>query len=284
MINEVILSNERELERIKRLITDNGIDNFHVVADFDRTLTKAFVEGEKFHSLIAILRDGSYLTKDYAEKAHALFGKYHPIEIETEISANDKKREMRKWWIEHADLLVKSGLNKKDVENVAKSKKIRFRDGTLEFIDFLYQNRIPLVIISSGGLGGDPILMCLEREGKLYNNIYLVANSYEWDEKGNAIKIKEPIITSVNKDETTIKNFPFFNIVRNRKNVLLLGDSLEDVNMVKGFEYDNLIKIGFLNEKAEENLNIYKKNYDVVILNDGSMKYVNGLLRNLFSR
>ena len=54
--------------------------------------------------------------------------------------------------------------------------------------------------------------------------------------------------------------------------------------MVKGFEYDNLIKIGFLNEKAEENLNIYKKNYDVVILNDGSMKYVNGLLRNLFSR
>ena len=284
MINEVIYSNERELERIKRLITDNGIDNFHVVADFDRTLTKAFVEGEKFHSLIAILRDGSYLTKDYAEKAHALFGKYHPIEIETEISANDKKREMRKWWIEHADLLVKSGLNKKDVENVAKSKKIRFRDGTLEFIDFLYQNRIPLVIISSGGLGGDPILMCLEREGKLYNNIYLVANSYEWDEKGNAIKIKEPIITSVNKDETTIKNFPFFNIVRNRKNVLLLGDSLEDVNMVKGFEYDNLIKIGFLNEKAEENLNIYKKNYDVVILNDGSMKYVNGLLRNLFSR
>ncbi len=284
MIDDVILSNEKALEKIKRLISSRGVDNFHVVADFDRTLTKAFVEGEKFHSLIAILRDGSYLTKDYAEKAHALFGKYHPIEIDTNISIENKKREMRKWWIEHADLLVKSGLNKKDVENVAKSKKIIFREGTLEFIDNLYQNNIPLVIISSGGLGGVPILMCLEREGKRYDNIYLVANSYEWDEKGNAIKINEPIITSVNKDETMIRNFPFFDIIKNRKNVLLLGDSLEDVNMIKGFDYDNLIKIGFLNEKIEENLNLYKKNYDIVILNDGSMQYVSELLRDLFNR
>ncbi len=283
MIDDVIFSNERELEEIKKSISNKSVDNFHVVADFDRTLTKAFVEGEKFHSIIAILRDGSYLTNDYTKKAHALFDKYHPIEIDTEISIDHKKREMKNWWIEHADLLVKSGLNKKDVENVANSKKIKFREGALEFIDFLYKNSIPLVIISSGGLGGDAIAMCLEREGTMQDNIYLVANSYEWNKNGYAVKINEPIITSVNKDETMIRNFPFFKIIENRKNILLIGDSLEDVNMVNGFDYDNLIKIGFLNEKVEKNLNLYKKNYDIVILNDGSMKHVNELLGSLFN-
>ncbi|MBU1349747.1 hypothetical protein KJ978_03455, partial [Patescibacteria group bacterium] len=47
------------------------------------------------------------------------------------------------------------------------------------------------------------------------------------------------------------------------------------------FDYDNLIKIGFLNENVKENLEEYKKNYDVVILNDGSMEYVNDLLNEI---
>ena len=51
--------------------------------------------------------------------------------------------------------------------------------------------------------------------------------------------------------------------------------------MIKGFSYENLIKIGFLNENIEENLEAYKKVYDVVILNDGTMDYMNKLLREM---
>ena len=85
----------------------------------------------------------------------------------------------------------------------------------------------------------------------------------------------------MNKNETFVKNFPVYKTIKNRKNVLLLGDSLHDVEMITGFDYDNLIKIGFLNENIKENLPHYKKVYDVILTNDNSMDFVNNLLKQL---
>ena len=70
---------------LKNNIKKQGIDSLHIVSDFDRTLTYASVGGEKIPSIISILRDGNYLSKEYAEKAHALFNKYHSIEIDNNI-------------------------------------------------------------------------------------------------------------------------------------------------------------------------------------------------------
>ena len=63
--------------------------------------------------------------------------------------------------------------------------------------------------------------------------------------------------------------------------MLLLGDSLEDVKMVDGFDYKHLIKIGFLDNKIAQNLEQYENSYDVVLLDDSSMDYVNGLLKEI---
>ena len=79
------------------------------------------------------------------------------------------------------------------------------------------------------------------------------------------------------------QDFLVFDVVKDRKNVLLLGDNLGDVGMVEGFEYDNLIKIGFLVENVEENLESYKANYNVIILNDSSMNYINKLLKEIIT-
>lgn len=251
------------------------------MTDFDRTLTKAFVDGKSTPSLVSVLRDGSYLTPDYAQKANELYDKYHPIEIDPKIPLREKKKAMCEWWITHFDLLIKSGLNKRDLERVVESQKVKFREGFSEFVDFLREYNIPLVIMSSSGLGGDTISMYLERVGKLYENTHIISNWYEWDEKGNAVGVKKPIIHTMNKDETLIQDFPVFEKIKNRKNVLLIGDSLDDLGMIKGFDYDALIKIGFLNENIEENLEYYKLNFDVIILNDFSMDFVNKLLREI---
>ena len=37
------------------------------------------------------------------------------------------------------------------------------------------------------------------------------------------------------------------NYVKNRKNIIVLGDILEDVKMVDNINYKNLLTIGFLN-------------------------------------
>ena len=232
--------------------------------------------------MIFVLRSGGYLTPDYAEKAHALFDKYHPIEVDPNISVSEKKEAMQQWWQTHFDLLIRSGLNKNDIEKAVDSGKIKFRGGAGEFFDSLHSNKIPLIVLSANGLGEYATSMFFEKNGGLSDNIHIISNSFEWDEKGDMVGFREPVIHTMNKDETAIKNFPaIFQEVENRKNVLLLGDNLGDVGMIDGFDHENLIKIGFLNENIEENLEQYKNNYDIVILNDSSMEYVNELLKEL---
>ena len=281
MLRSTIIPNPKKLENTERVILKAGAGKIYVLADFDKTLTKAFVDGKSVPSLISVLRDGNYLAPGYSQKAKDLFAKYHPIEIDPAIPMEEKKKAMRKWWAAHFNLLIKFGLNKKDIESVVESGKIKFRQGVLEMLDFLKEHKIPLVILSSSGLGRDVIAMFLKKKGRLYDNIYIVSNSYKWDKAGRAVGIKKPIIHCMNKDETMIQDFPAFEAIKERKNVLLLGDSLGDVGMVSGFDYDNLIKVGFLNNEAEKNLEEYKRNYDILILNDGSMDYVNRFLKEM---
>ncbi len=282
MASNIVIPDPSRLEKLKKAISRDGTENIHVISDFDRTLTYAFVNGEKVPSLISILRDGSYLSEEYAKKAHALFKKYHAIEIDPNVSASERKKAMLKWWSEHFDLLLREGLNKRDLERVVQSENIRLREGVLDFIDLLHAKSIPLVILSSTGLGGEAISLILQRYGKEYDNVYIVSNSFVWDKEGKATGVKKPIIHSMNKDEAEIKKLPVYQAIKNRRNVLLLGDSLGDVDMAKGLEHEQVIKIGFLNEDVEKSLKKYKEVYDVVLLGDGDVSYVNSLIREMF--
>ena len=49
-----------------------------------------------------------------------------------------------------------------------------------------------------------------------------------------------------------------------RKNIILLGDNVADVNMANSNDLDGILKIGFLEENIEENKDIFVKNFDVV--------------------
>ena len=272
--DNVIIPNAEKLEEKKRRIMADGPEKLHVVSDFDKTLTSCFVNGKKIVSLISILRDEHFLTPDYSAKAQAMYDKYHPIEIDSNIPMAEKEKAMHEWWTTHYDLLIKSGLSKKDLESVAKSNKVSFRAGAMEFFDFLYAHNIPLLILSSAGVGAETISLYFENYHKLYKNIHVISNTFIWDDNDRVIGVKEPIIHTFNKDYTSVKQFPFYDELATRKNVILLGDGLSDVNMMNGFEYDNLIKIGFLNKNSKGELADFKNVYDIIILNDGTMDYV----------
>lgn len=278
-MEKIIISNKKRFKEIKKKIQEEGLEKIHVLADFDKTLTKAFINGLKIPSIISILRDGNYLTPDYAEKAHQLYNKYNSMEDNPNISEKERKRLMTEWWNTHFELLIKSGLNKKDIENVVDSSKIKFRKGFFELADFLKKHNIPLVIMSSSGLGKESISLKLKKEGKLYDNIYIISNDFQWDENGKAVAVEKPIVHGGNKDATLVKNFPdIFKSIKDRKNIVLLGDSLGDIGMVEGFNYDNLIKIGFLNKKSKEK---YEDVYDVLLVNNSSLRFVNDFFKKI---
>ena len=158
-MENVVIPNSLQFNHIKTNIINDGFDELHILSDFDRTLTHAFVDKtESVPSLISILRDENFLSKDYRKKAKDLFSYYYPIEIDSDIAFFKKKRLMEIWWEKHANLLVESGLNKKDLIKIAQSNRIKFRDKLQEILYILNTNNVPFLILSASGLGKDSII------------------------------------------------------------------------------------------------------------------------------
>jgi 5'-nucleotidase len=51
--------------------------------------------------------------------------------------------------------------------------------------------------------------------------------------------------------------------------------------MVEHIKYDNIIKVGYLNEKEEELMEKYCEIFDIVITNDGGLEAVNDILKQI---
>ncbi len=278
-MEKIFISDKKRFHGLCSQIANGKADGLHILADFDKTITKAFFDGKEIPSLISILRDGKHLTADYAEKAHFLFNKYHSIEIDPSVSNIQKKEAMKTWWTKHYDLLIESRLNKKDIVAAVDSPKIVPREGFSDFLKILQEKNIPLLIISASGLGRESIEMFFKKHFGTADGIYVVSNEFVWDKKGFMMSAKEPIVHSLNKDESILSSFPFYNKIKNRKNIILLGDSLDDSSMSKGFNSRALIKIGFLNNNIEKSLPAYLQNYDVVVTKDGTFDYAINLLK-----
>lgn len=281
---DIHIANPERLAQTIHAIKRDGVSRLHVLADFDRTLTRAHSNGREIPSMIALLRDGHYLTHDYAEKAHGLYQQYHPIEIDLNVSTAEKKQAMHEWWSKHFELLIASKLNKRDIHNAIESNHLQLRPHTADFLRLLHLHAVPVVILSASGLGIEPIQWMLKEKDCLFDNMNVISNVFEWDSDGYAVSVREPIIHAMNKDETVIPNIPeVFAAVKDRPNVLLFGDSLGDLEMVTGFDYRALLKIGFLDEGVEEAAEAFGAAFDVVLTNDAPMTYVLGLVQQLIS-
>ncbi len=297
-MQSTIYINKQEFSKTLENIKTDWIESLHFLADFDNTLTKAFVNWKRTPSLVSAVRWKNWLLwEDCAREDTKLFEKYYPLEIDPNIPIEEKNKYMTQWWEKSFNLFIKYWLSKDILEEIWKTNLIEFRNWVKEFLEFTYKNKIPVIIISASWLWVESIEILLKNHNLNYSNIEIVSNSYIWDNSWKAIWYKKPIIHSFNKAETVLKEFPeIFEKIKNRKNVILLWDSLWDHYMVDWFDYKNLINIGFLNEllhpnpllreEREQNEKIikeYKKRYDVVITWDGDFWVVNDILREVKS-
>ncbi|PID83819.1 hypothetical protein CSB09_04210 [Candidatus Gracilibacteria bacterium] len=279
-MQNIYFKDRQNFENVLEKIKQDGLEKLYILSDFDRTLTKSFVNGKKKAGIISVLRNGDYLTPEYRQKAREMFDHYRPFELDVNISKKERNKKMLEWWSTHKEILIDVGLKKEDIKNAIQESEIRLREKIKSFLEFLSQQNIPLVIISASGIGYDAIGFFLEKEKLLTPNIYIISNKFFWDENSVAIGYDKKIIHSFNKHEQVPSDYPeMYEKVKTRKNVILLGDSLGDPDMIEGFEHDNLLKIGFLNEKEDESLEVYKEKYDVVLTGDGEGEFVDELLR-----
>jgi 5'-nucleotidase len=266
---------QSKIERIRK----GGFGNMHVVADFDKTLTTAFFHGEKRQSLVELIRKYKYLPDGYVKQAYALFDRFHPYENNPSLSPEERSLKMEEWWSTHVKVMGEYGLNREIVSRIVREQPLNARPGLRKFLDNLNARQIPLLIFSASVT--DLIEGLLVKEQLWRNNIHVFSNRFAYDSTGQVTGYEGKIIHSLNKGEHALEGMPYFQSIRGRSNVLLLGDSLDDVDMVNGFGYDTVLKIGFLNDKAEELLPHFRERFDAVILDDGPMDFVNELLSQM---
>lgn len=278
---KIIIPDTNKYKNIIKEIKNSGLNNLIIISDFDRTLTYGSVDGVQTPSIISMLRDGKHLTDEYAKKAHELFDKYHPMEINPDITLDEKKIFMKEWWDKHNELLIDSGLRYSDLTDIVKNGELKLREGVDAFLDILHKFEIPLIIFSASGCG-DAIQLFLEKKGKTYSNISYFTNRFNWDEIGRAISVRQPVIHSFNKSgEVLLEDEKLFSLLKNRSNVIMLGDGLGDVKMVDGLNHQHLLKIGFLNSEDEKLRQKYEKKFDLVFEGDGDFFPVNELINDL---
>ena len=224
-MGKIIIPNPEKLEeKIERFRID-GAGNIHVRSNFDGSLTLTYLDGKKLPSIISRLRQGSgYISEEYAKKSQELADHYRPIEYDTSISIEEKRVKMLEWWTKHYELLNEMGMTQQVLDKLTENEKGNFREGVDKFLAILRDNRIPVVIFSSSGIG-NTIPLFLKKEGLLYDNISVLSNELLFDENGRMTGVKEPIIHSYNKNEISIVNVKNYSDIKNRSNVLLIGDT-----------------------------------------------------------
>ena len=231
-------------------------NNFYIAIDFDRTIT----ETKSDDSWDAT---GRLLGENFNKKLTELYQKYRPIELDYNIKFEEKNKAMEEWYQECMNLYYEYKLTKTKLLDSINNANLEFRGGAKEFLIEASKNNIPVIILSAGI--GNVIEEFLKNNNCYFENIFIISNFIEFNKNGDMLPFKNNLVHTLNKTMEGHLPEKLKNICNNKKYALLLGDLVEDKNMIEKNSWNKTILVGFLNEKIEENLNLYKKEFDIVL-------------------
>ncbi|XP_031723675.1 7-methylguanosine phosphate-specific 5'-nucleotidase isoform X2 [Anarrhichthys ocellatus] len=227
--------------------------------------------------LTNILDNSKLISNDCKEELKELLNTYYPIEIDSSRSIADKLPLMVEWWTKAHELLVQQEIKKDLLAIAVRESNAMLRDGYQLLFDHLYEHSIPLLIFSAGI--GDILEEVIRQMGVYHPNVKVFSNYMDFDESGVLRAFKGELIHIYNKREGALLNTGHFQELRTRPNVLLLGDSLGDLTMADGVQdMENILKIGFLNDKVDERKQSYLDSYDIVLVKDETLEVPNAIM------
>lgn len=232
--------------------------NFYVAIDFDRTIT-----ARKSCGSWDVCRD--VLGKEFIKENTELYNKYAPIELDYTINFEEKNKAMEEWYSKNLKLYYDYNLTAKQMREAVVNSCLVFRAGAKEFLHDMYTKEVPVVILSAGI--GNVIEQFLKKNDCYYSNIHIISNFVPFDKNGNIEEFKGDLIHTLNKTTKGRINGNLEEDIKGREYRLLVGDFIEDKKMVPAEEWNETIAIGILDEKVEENLEVYKRNFDIVLTN-----------------
>ncbi|KAI8051412.1 pyrimidine 5'-nucleotidase [Gilbertella persicaria] len=212
------------------------------------------------------------LTDEYKKETARIYNKYYPIEIDQSMTHEEKVPYMMQWWVEAHASLIAQKISKHDLEEMARNVKIELRSELEKVLINCRDTQVPFLVFSAGI--GDIIEAILKQVDLFYDNMHIVSNMMVFDENDICVDFKEPLIHVFNKSEFQLETSPYHKLIEKRGNVVLMGDSLGDLQMSQGVAHELCLNIGFLNHDIKALESAYMDAFDVVIEGDANMKPV----------
>ncbi|XP_029429612.1 uncharacterized protein LOC115074368 isoform X3 [Rhinatrema bivittatum] len=273
-------------EHVKEIIASlhiGGKKKLQVISDFDMTLSRFQFHGRRCPTSYNIIDNSHLVSEECRRQLHELFNTYYPLEKDPKRSVKEKYPLMVEWWSKAHDLLTEQRIPKEQIAQAVKESSAMLRDGHEAFFNGLYSDDVPLFIFSAGI--GDVLEEILRQAGVFHPNVTVVSNYMDFDEKGLLMGFKGELIHTFNKNSSVLKDTEYFQQLSNRTNVILLGDTLGDLTMADGVsKVDSILKIGFLNDKADGHHEAYVEAYDIVLESEETLDVVNGILQFVNAR
>ncbi|ORX55769.1 HAD-superfamily hydrolase [Hesseltinella vesiculosa] len=111
--------------------------------------------------------------------------------------------------------------------------------------------------------------------------MHIVSNMMKFNNQDVCVGFNDPLIHVFNKSEFQLETTPYFPSIKDRSNVILVGDSLGDLQMSQGVKHDLCLNIGFLNHDIEQLAPRYLQAFDIVIEGDANMNPILEILREI---
>ncbi|KAL0105148.1 hypothetical protein PUN28_016654 [Cardiocondyla obscurior] len=266
----VYIRDKTALLKTLNLIRQGGASHLQLVTDFDLTITKQHINGIHVLSSFGMFRKCKQLPQHYLDSAKDLYNKYRPMEIDPNMPLNKKSDAMQEWMNATQNLLKGFEFDPHELEKVAQEFDNILRDGTEMFFKKLHEARVPIIVFSAGL--GDMVQAVLRYHNALFDNVKIISNFLKYNgSKLDGFK-NETVIHMSNKNECALGQ-DSLEMLQKRQNVLLMGDTIGDANMVEGITNTKaVIKIGFLYEHVEDSLELFMKYFDIVLVDDQTMQ------------
>jgi cytosolic 5'-nucleotidase 3 len=214
------LYSEKANQKINQFV-QGGIEKLHIVADFDRTLTKG-ITGYRGATTWGILE--RFLKPEYQEVEKELYLHYRTLELQGTMTAEDAVH----WWESTLENYIRADISFGDVQKEIR-KELVPRDGVQELFSLTTDIRVPVIIISAG-IKNIIDFWCSEYE---FSPQLVLSTELIFDGESHIIGWKkESLVHVLNKNEQAL---PFTkSIQESRPNVVLIGDSFDDAAMANG--------------------------------------------------
>ncbi|XP_062135582.1 7-methylguanosine phosphate-specific 5'-nucleotidase [Drosophila sulfurigaster albostrigata] len=263
----------RDPERVEKIINEfvsGGPERMQFVSDFDYTITKQRTEDNlPVLSSFGIFNACKSLPTYFKEESDKLFHKYRPIEIDPHMPIEEKVQHMIEWWTQSAKLASGFAFDETEIEHTASKFKRALRDHTHELFATLLRLQIPVLVFSAGL--GNSVVSVLQQANIMHPNVKVVSNFLQYRD-GVLDGFQQPMIHTFNKNETVLDGSEYYELVHTRDHIIVMGDSLGDADMANGVPASShIMKIGFLFDHVEANMEKYMNTFDIVLVDDQTM-------------